>query len=556
MSDSADRDSGMSRPDLLPRIALLLGAALAFGGIAYQMLLQAPLLAEEAGNIVRSLWYVGGQVAPYTTADATAQMPLYLYVLGFWQQFVDIGPGPSRALSVGLGVVNGLLLFLICRRLTANTLASAAAVLIFLATPATAVYFAAATPAALASMLHLAAVWLIVANLGHPRPLATAAMGILCAAMFFTRQNMLLSVIVVAPLYVAGIGKKRAAHAALLIASFAAVAALLILSFPERLHLYALRLPLITSVLESMGVVAPNFMLIDRGTVAGTVMGPAFERIAPADFIDGFLLPYSGTLILALLLFVLAGRNLRVLWIAPLYFLFLVLAHYLGSQGYCPRCIAVYAPYFSAIGALSAAVALALLAHRARQKHIAGAPMILIGATLAVALNAFAPMLALRADDKGFPLPLLASATPSSEAADAAAFARWINANTPAREPILVLHGLGARSVPSLPYAVYLSEHPFPAQSINPAASRRTINPRLGGAAREAVQAALEEESLWSEATLARWLDRDYDFVLFQMDPAIDQKTLLAALDARFDLIGAALYRGATVRLYRRKSVQ
>ena len=305
-----------------------------------------------------------------------------------------------------------------------------------------------------------------------------------------------------------------------------------------------------------VGDIAPNFTLIERGTVGGTGLAPDFARIAPADFVDGFLLPYSGTLILALALFALAGRALRVLWIVPLYFLFLTLAHYLGSQGYCPRCIATYMPYFSAIGALAAAISLALIAVRARQSQVSAAPAILVGAAVALALNTFAPLLALRADAKGFPAPLMAAAVRTNEPSDADAFARWLNTNTPAREPILLLHSLGTQRIPSLPYAAYLAEHPFPPQSLNPAASRRVINPRLVGAAREAVQAALEEESFWSDATLARWLDRDYELVLLQLDASIDQKAQLAALDARFDLVGAALYRGATVRLYRRKAVQ
>ena len=422
MSDRADSGSARTRPDVLPRLALILGAAVAFGGFAYQTLMHAPLLADEAANIVRALWYVGGQVGPYTTADATGQMPLYLYLLGFWQQVGGIGPMSARLLSVGLGVLNGALLFLICRRLTANTLAATAAVLILLGTPATAFYFTTATSAALASLLHLAAVWLIVSRLGRPHALASIAMGALCAAMFFTRQNMLLSVIVIAPLYIAAIGKPRAVHAAILLASFAAVAAGVFMSFPERLHLYALHLPVIGPALESMDLIAPNFTLIERGTVDGLGLAPAFDRIAPADFVDGFLLPYSGTLILALALLALAGRALRVLWIVPLYFLFLALAHYLGSQGYCPRCIVTYAPYFSAIGALAAAIALALIAVRARQSQGGAVPAVLIGAVVAVALNTFAPMLALRADAKGFPLPLMASAARSDEASDAAAF--------------------------------------------------------------------------------------------------------------------------------------
>ena len=143
--------------------------------------------------------------------------------------------------------------------------------------------------------------------------------------------------------------------------------------------------------------------------------------------------------------------------------------------------------------------------------------------------------------------------------AASACAARWVpggGANVPAREPVLVLHGLGNAKVASLPFAVLLSEHPFPAQSIDPAASQRNINPSLSAAGREAVQAALEEESLWSDATLGRWLDRDYDFILFQEDRAINQRAQIAAITRRFDLAATTAYRGATIYLYKRKAGQ
>src|SRR4051812_23801504 len=176
----------------LPASLLLLATIAVYGAVAGKVLLHGQTFTEEVTALIKSWWYVSGVVRPYTATDATWTMPGYFYVLGAWQELAGIGPLGARALSIGLGVVNGVLLFLICRRLTANTVAAAAGVFIFLATPATVFYFASATPAALASVLHLAAIWLIVAHLGRPRLWATVAMALLCVAMVLVRQNMLL----------------------------------------------------------------------------------------------------------------------------------------------------------------------------------------------------------------------------------------------------------------------------------------------------------------------------------------------------------------------------
>ncbi len=555
MSETVESVNGgpKSRPNLLPTAVLLVGAALAYGVLAFHILFNGATSAEEVTYLIKSWWYATGVVAPYTATDATVQMPFYFYQLGFWQQLEGLGHIPARLTSIGLGVVNAALLFLICRRLTANTLAAAAAVFIFLATPASVFFFATATPTAMVSALHLGAVFLIVASLGRQRPFATIAMGLLCVAMFFYRQNMLLGIVVLAPLYIAAIGRKRPLHAAILLVTMALATAAVLFSFPEKLSEYALRLPLLSPLLDNAGLLAPNFTLIDHGTLSTTTMGPAFERIAPTDILDGFVLPYSGTIILALTLFAFAGAGLRVLWIASLYFIWLAVSHYLVSLGYCGRCIVSYAPYFSAIGALACALALAMIAHRARQNGTPAGPVVLIGAVLAVALNTFAPNLALRAEDRGFPIPLMAQ---GPEQKDIETLARWVSANATIREPILVLHSLGNQPLPSLPYAVFLAGHVMPPQSLNPAASRRVINPKLSGAARESVQAAIEEESLWTDATLARWIDRDYDVIVFQQDRSIDQRAQLAAITAKFNLAATTVYRGATISLYKRKTVQ
>src|SRR5262249_8149007 len=127
----------------LPAVVLLLGLLAVYTVVGGLTLLHGQSFPEEVAALIRSWWYAGptAAVRPYSAADATWSMPLYLYQLGFWQKLAGIGPLPGRILSMAIGLLDGLLLFLICKRLTANTTASAAAAFIFLATPATAFAF-------------------------------------------------------------------------------------------------------------------------------------------------------------------------------------------------------------------------------------------------------------------------------------------------------------------------------------------------------------------------------------------------------------------------------
>ena len=96
----------------------------------------------------------------------------------------------------------------------------------------------------------------------------------------------------------------------------------------------------------------------------------------------------------------------------------------------------------------------------------------------------------------------------------------------------------------------------MPVQSFDPAASHRTLNTRLPAARRESVQAAIEDESLWTDETLRRWIDRDYDVIVLQQDSSIDQTALRATIAAKFDLAGTTRYREHDISLYKRKAAQ
>ncbi len=93
-------------------------------------------------------------------------------------------------------------------------------------------------------------------------------------------------------------------------------------------------------------------------------------------------------------------------------------------------------------------------------------------------------------------------------------------------------------------------------QNIDPAQTRRTIRPTRNPSTREQIQGAVEAQSLWTEDTLKRWLERDYDVVLFQKATDPDQAAVTAMPAQNFEVIGTQPFRGQTLTLYKRKAQQ
>jgi hypothetical protein len=548
----------MPQPDTRRQIGRVLGAAVlilaglaAYGAVALNTLRNGHTTFEEIGYLIRSWWYATGTVAPYSGVDATWHMPFYFYGLGWWQMVAGVGHYPSRLLSVGLGLASAALLFLICRRLTGNIVAAAGGVLVFLATPATAYAFSLATPTALLSTLHLALIGLIVTGLGRPRTWATVLFGLICVAIVFTRENLLLGLVVLIPLYIAAIGRERRLQSALLAAALVAPTAAVLLIFPTELTAIALHLPVISPTLSKWGLLPADFGLIDQGTTGLSTVAPAFTVVRWPMLIDTLVLPFAGTLVLSVALFLVTGRALRVLWIAPAYFLWLIAAHVFGTAGFCDGCMVSYTPTFVAAGALTAALTLATAASFARRHDIPPMVVIFGGAILAAAMSTFAPTLARTEAYRYYPASQLAQTAGENEVGDMDLFARWLKTLAPPREPILVISTL-----PALPYAAFLAGQTFPPQALDLVGTRRTIKPRIIGATREAVQAAVEAQSLWTEDTLRRWLQRDFELVLVQRAPETDQALVVAELAQRFDVLGSQSLRGQTVTLYKRKAEQ
>jgi hypothetical protein len=391
-----NRSASQQRKPQAPAAVLGMLTVAAYAAIATFTLFNAQTFAAETAALIRSWWYATGAVMPYSAADAPGEMPLYFYELGYWQLLAGAGHLTGRVLSIGLGAVSGALLFVICRRLTANTLVAFAATFIFLATPSTSFFFATATPAATASTLLLAAVWLIVDSMGKPRAHVSAAFGLVCGLLYFTRQESILAVVVLVPLYIAAVGRNRALQALCVLGVLALTAALLISVFPAKFQILALNLPIVGPMLGDAGVLGPDYTLVARGTHGGAGFDAAIDPVNLKGFFESFVLPNVGTILLSLGVFAVAQGPLRILWIAPLYFLWLALTNYLtfASAEGCEACMQPATPSFIAIGALAAALTLAMSGRWAKSRGLATGTVVIAGALIAVALNTLAPRLA------------------------------------------------------------------------------------------------------------------------------------------------------------------
>ncbi len=552
-------DSGLISQEFRRRApAALLGllAVAGYAAVAVFTLFNGQTFTAEVSALVRGWWYATGAVTPYTATDNPTEMPLYFYALGYWQQIVGGGHFSGRGLSIAFGALGGLALYSICRKLTANKAVAAAAAFIFLATPSTSFFFATATSAALVAALHLAAVWVIVDSVGRPRIFLAAVMGLICAALYFTDQNMIFAIVVLIPLYIAALGRDRAAHAAVLIAIFAAVAAVLIFVLPGKFHTLALNMSFLGPVLGDAGLLGPDYTLVTRGTHGPPGTGTAFEAANLRGFLESFGLPNAGTILLALVLFAAAQGPLRILWIAPLYFLWLAGMQYVtaSSEAACDTCMHAATPTFIGIGALAAALTLATSGRWTKRHGLSQGPAVAIGAIAAVVINTFAPSLATYPSAKSFPRPMLDGLTAMPELAEIPVLTRWVANEIKTKDPVLVLHGLGRSDVAALPYAVAAAGHALPSESLDLIGSERTINESLVGEMREAVRGAVEADRLWSEETMQRWIERDYNVILLEDDKSTAE--LKKDIATRFDAAGATRYRGRNILLFTRKPAE
>jgi len=518
---------------------------------------------DEASYLIKSWWYVQGVVEPYSDQDATWYMPLFFYELGAIQAVFGAGIVAGRLAALVIGGLSGVLLFFICRRLTDNTMVSALALLLYLGTPTTAFYFSTATPLSSVALLHLAAIWLVLASANRPRASTSIALGVLFCALYFYRQNMVLAILWLAPVYIYVIGRDRWRHAAIATTATAITTAAILAMFPAKLAFYAVRLPGVVPILQWLDLLPENQSLLLEGTETPLNLDIKLSYAATTDVWNAFLLPYFGTTALAFALFFMAKRSMRPFIIVSAYFFFLVLTHYVGSLSYCRTCIQTYVNYFYGAGAIAAALSLVAVWRMCLAAKRPAVPIVTALGMCAALLNIFAGGLAISNDPlikdafRFFPEPMLRKFQHESELVEIEGFANVLAAAIPANSKVLVLH-----DQPSLVYAVFRAGSHVVPQSLNIRQSYRQIRDEWPEANRAALISALEAETMWTDETLLMWIEGassdgpvpgPVDAVVYQ-EPAGNaaRRNLELALDQNFALKARLPYKGWAIRLYHR----
>lgn len=534
--------------ETLAVLAVLMVSYAAYGYGAYDVITNARTWVDEVTYLIKSWRYVTGEATPYSDQDPTWYMPLYFYLLGYWQTVIGVGLESSRLQGAIIGALSGLLVFDIVRRTTGNRLAAALSALVFLTTPTVVFYFSSITPTAAVSFLLTLTIWIIVGGMSRPRLWRAFAVGALLAILYFYRQNMILAAVVLIPIQLLALRNNRWAHLAAIALGLILITALLLFLFPERLAVYALRLPVLTPLLASLNLVTDPLLTIQNNTTSTMALTVSLNKIAWQDVVDGFLLPYAGLVVSAGAVFVLARGSLKILWAAPLVFLFLAVTHYVGSLGYCSTCILPYTASYASIGAICAGLTFALIWRSAKREMLPPGVLTLLFCFVIVGLNITASGIATRPEYRFYPAAMLTNPRPLPETVSTQNLAEFIRANTSPDRPLLPIHGMT-----TIPLAVFYADREFPIQSINMRHSYRTVKRDISDEARAATLTAVTKEGLWTDEVLESWIAETYDTILFQADPRNRQSDLLQRIEKDFERSAETGFRGWNIYVYERR---
>jgi hypothetical protein len=349
------------------------------------------------------------------------------------------------------------------------------------------------------------------------------------------------------PVYILKIRKNRLKHIALVTTGITLVIVSTLIVFSDRLLIYAMRLPLLTPVLSELGFMSNTLYTIENGTTSDLTLSVPLANIDFADILDGFILPYAGLILSALISILLARDKLKVLLIIPGFFLFLSVTHYLGSLGYCSTCILPYTSYYAVIGAMCFGVSIAILSQKNKHKPLQN--FIICGSlTISVIImNYLSSGLATRTEYKFYPTAMFKNDRPIAEKEETEQLAAFIKKHTDPTSQILPIHNLI-----TIPYAIFLAERSLPPQGINLKHSYRSIKSNLSDIKKERTIKALQYEGLWSDEILEIWLAKTYNTIIFQMDPRPQSSRLKEKIELNFVKTASTGHRGYNVHIYHR----
>jgi hypothetical protein len=461
---------------------------------------------DEGKYLMKGLWYVTGQVPPYSDIDPTFYMPLFFYEVGIAQWLFGVGYLPGRLLMVACSIGCLALVYLLGKRIGGSRLAGVAAAAILVGQPVTLTYFATATPYAIVSFLSLLMIFALLTV--KSRPLAFALSGLILWALFFNRQNMLPIAMLPAGWALLFERRRKVECLAIAVVVFCLASAVTLWVFGRGLFDVVLETPGLSEIARVLGVPpAPTVRIVPLTTspldpvfTAGDVIG---------YFRSYFIRPYGAVTLLTLLALalraILSWRNPSERRIEPIdlilvYFWVMTFIHFFFSLSYCVDCITPYTNYFLPVGVLAAAV---LVRDASRILPLRRPAAAVLGGVLVVAvLTRIFP---------AFPSLLRPGADGTRPLAEKLAV--QLRPVLPQGGKVAVLGDNVA-----LAQAVWLAGGVVESRTVYLPTTFRDPKPELSAAAREEAEGLLWQAGLWDASRLRRAVTEDYRVLLVERD--------------------------------------
>lgn len=516
-------------------------------------LLWAGSWSDEANYLVKSWLYVTGRVAPYSEQDPTFYMPLFFYQLGLWQEIFGVGLYSGRLMSLAIGLINLALLHRIVIELTRDGRAAAAAIFLMSTTLTAVAFWTTAAPYASVTLITLIALLLISRGDRINFAISAISIGLLYFLLYFYRPNMIIAIGLCCILQVAFRKNWRIAAPLLSLAAFALCSVIFVELMPERLSLYALRLPIVTGHLLQWGLFPIEALhsateLYLRTLLPAPTAIPAGEN--GEDFVRVFMLRfvllYFVGLIVSLAAAVLALSRRRWGYLAlSLLFFLMAAGHYIGAIDFCPSCITPYTAYFHAFSCLAGGLLFALLlpprGGRVPRELFAAAALL-----LAFIANLYLPYASGYLEHR-FRLWSNLSVAGETYRDSLHALSAEIARFTDPDERVLVIGG-----TPAAHQAIYMAGRIPELTSIHQTSNYLSLRENIGDSEMPKVLAALQGELKWSDVSMRNWIGATFDTIVVGPQGSPMRAKWLPLVEAHFIPVAQTEVEDRTFTVFRR----
>lgn len=474
---------------------------------------------DEVYYILKSWWYVGGAVKPYSAEDATYYQPLIFYTIGAWQWIVGNGIVATRSLTMLLTGVNIALLAWLLRRLGSSVWPIAVAVIIFALTEDSIFYFSSVSPYALAVCLQLTALHLLLSMNRSAKWRLALAMGAVLTAIYLLRINLILFIALALAITWVRAGKDRWLVYFFSAAIVATTWSLLALLWGHRFIYFSTWLPGVTDWLVHAGLLPdfyPNLpaassqaLVIERKPGLTGFLEYVFGWEMLRDWILAHhVIPVAAALFATIFASVrnIPSRGWALLF--ALSYWAMLLYHHLGAQSFCPICIQAYANYFNYLAALAGGLALQGLLRPAAGRIARATVVCLTTAMVAVAAIQSWSL----AGPHGLPSIRNRMDSLPSEVGSAGATMRTLLP----RGAVTGIVGVD----PRIPLALQEADARIPPIFLVLSSTYRKLNEGLTPELQTRTIAELSDLSGWTDAIARQWIENDFDWLVVQRQPA------------------------------------